>query len=292
VIGVDFGGTRIKVAEVDGKTVVRRASIDTPVGRSAGEILDAIAEAVLALAPLPGRFGMAIPGEVDSRGKCFRLPNVPGFEGVEIAAELGRRTYADVTVENDGTTAAYAELLFGHGQRHGSFLMATLGTGIGGGLVIDRRLVRGKNGFAGEIGHVTVDASEDASPCVCGNRGCLEAYAGTKALLDAFRAAGGVATEVRDVAESALRGEHAGSVTFARMADRLAIALTSIQNVLDLDAIVFTGGISKSFGLIEPGLRAGLRRRRFAEPLAEVPLLVSELGDVAGVVGAAHLPGL
>jgi glucokinase len=292
VIGVDFGGTRVKVADVDGAAIVRRTSIETPVGRTAGQILDAIAEAVLAFDAAPPSFGMAIPGEVDASGRCFRLPNVPGFEGVEIATELSRRTSAEVTVENDGTTAAYAEALFGHGREHGSFLMVTLGTGVGGGLVVGRRLVRGKNGFAGEIGHVTVDASTGARPCVCGNRGCLEAYAGTKALLERFREAGGTAGEVKDVAESARRGEHAGRLSFEQMADALAIALNSIQNVLDLDAIVFTGGISQSFGLIEPRLREGLRRRRFAEPLSEVPLLVSELGEVAGVVGAAHLPGL
>lgn len=292
MIGVDFGGTRVKLADVEGAEIVRRTSIETPVGRSAGQILDAIAEAVLAWGAAPPRFGMAIPGEVDAQGKCVRLPNVPGFEGVEIAKELSLRTRADVTVENDGTTAAYAEALFGHGREHASFLVVTLGTGIGGGLVIGRRLVRGRNGFAGEVGHVTVDASADARPCACGNRGCLEAYAGTRGLLDRFREEGGAATEVKDIAESALRGEHAGRASFAQMADALAIAMNSIQNVLDLDAIVFTGGVSQSFGLIEPLLREGLRRRRFAEPLAEVPLLVSELGEGAGVVGAAHLPAL
>jgi glucokinase len=292
MIGIDLGGTRIKLAEVEDGTVLRSKIVHTPAGGPPARVLDAIAEGVRELSASPRELGMAIPGEVDATGKCWRLPNIPGFEGVEIARELGDRTGARVTVENDGTTAAYGEALYGHGTAHASFLMVTLGTGIGGGLVLDRRLVRGAHGFAAEIGHVTVDSSPTARPCVCGNRGCLEAYAGTVALLDSFRSAGGSATEVRDLADSAHRGEAAGRAAFDAMARALAIAVNSIQNVLDLDAVVFTGGISKAFDLVEPGLRAELRSRCFAKPLGEVPLLVSELGELAGVIGAAHLPGL
>jgi glucokinase len=292
MIGIDMGGTSIKLADVDGAAIRRSSSIHTPVGLAPTEILDRIAAAVKELDATPKQVGMAIPGECDANGKCFRLPNVPGFDGVEIAAELSKRVGAPVTAENDGTTAAYAESLFGHGRAHPSFLMVTLGTGIGGGLVLGKQLIRGSHGFAAEIGHVTVDASSSAWACVCGNKGCVEAYAGTRGLLESFRLAGGTATDVLPVAESARRGETAGKTAFALMAETLAIALNSIQNVLDLDAIVFTGGISKSFDLIEPVLRTKLRARCFAKPLGEVPLLVSELGDVAGVIGAAHLPNL
>lgn len=293
-VGVDVGGTRIKLAEVeqDGKTILRSLAIDTPATEGPVKVYEAIAAAVKQLTPAPKTLGLAIPGEVDASGKCVRLPNIPGFEGEPIAAELARRTGAQVVVENDATTAAYAELLFGFGQKYPSFLMVTLGTGIGGGVVIDRRLVRGKYGFAGEIGHVTVDSSEGAPRCGCGNHGCIEAFAGTHALLANFRKAGSTANEIKDVADSARRGEPAGLGTFAIMTKALAIGLNSIQNVLDLDAIVFTGGISKSFDLLEPAIRAGLRARRFAPPLSELPLAVSELDEHAGVIGAAYLPDL
>jgi glucokinase len=242
--------------------------------------------------PAPRELGVAIPGEVDREGRCVRLPNVPGFEGVAIAAELEARTGALVTVENDATTAAFGECLYGWGRTYPSFLTVTLGTGVGGGLVVDGHLVRGAHGFAGEIGHVTVDTSPSAAPCACGSRGCLESYAGTLGLLARFRVAGGAATEVKDIADSARKGESAGLDTFAMLSDALAVALNSIQNALDLDAIVFSGGVSQSFDLVEPRLRAGLRARRFAPVLAEVPLVVSALGELAGVVGAAHLPEL
>jgi glucokinase len=197
-----------------------------------------------------------------------------------------------VAVENDATTAAYGEALYGHGQQYESFLLVTLGTGVGGGLVIGKRLIRGAHGFGAEIGHMTVDASPTAPRCACGNTGCLEAFAGTRALLDAFRRAGGTATEVRDVADSAHRGEAGGKGAFATLTWALGVTINSIQNLLDLDAIVFSGGVSRSFDLIEAPLRAELRGRRFAEPLSEIPLLVSDFGDLAGVVGAAYLPDL
>jgi len=288
-----MGGTRIKIAEVEGADIVQSANVQTPVGEGPERILDQVAAAVRALNPAPHELGMAIPGEVDATGRCWRLPNIPGFDGFEIARELSERTGARVTIENDGTTAAYGEALFGHGRTHASFLVVTLGTGIGGGLVLGRRLIRGSHGFAAEVGHVTIDSSPDARICSCGNRGCLEAYAGTRGLILSFEEAGGGAVaEIVPIAESAYRTEAAGVAVFDSMADALAIGLNSVQNVLDLDAIVFTGGISKSFDLIEPRLRHGLRTRCYAKVLAEVPLLVSELGDVAGVVGAAYLPTL
>lgn len=288
-IGVDFGGTAIKIAEVEGANILNATSVPTPVGASPGAIMDAIAAAVRTVTVSPATIGVAIPGEVDATGRCYRLPNVPGFEGFEIARELQTRTGASVVVENDGTAAALGESLFGHGRQHPSFIIVTLGTGIGGGLVLGRRLVRGAHGFAAEIGHLTVDSRPDAPTCVCGNRGCLEAYAGTYALLAEFERNGGTASKIKDVADSARRGERAGLAVFEAFADVLAVALNSIQNILDLDAIVFTGGIANSFDLVEPRLRQALRMRCYAKPLGEVPLLVSELGDKAGVVGAANL---
>ena len=236
---------------------------------------------------------MAIPGEVDARGKVWRLPNIPGFEGYDIASELARRTGASlVMVENDATTAAYGEALYGLGRKYESFLLITLGTGVGGGLVMNRRLMRGSHGFGAEVGPITVDSAPGAPRCGCGNTGCLESFAGTRALLDAFKRAGGSATEVLSIAESAHRGEAAGKAAFSQLTRALGIAINSIQNLLDLDAIVVSGGVSKSFDLLEAPLRAELRARRYAEPLSELPLLVSDFGDLAGVVGAAYLPDL
>lgn len=293
VIGVDFGGTGIKAGIVEGGRVVRSLSEPTPTTGRADDVLDAIARAVRGLNPAPESVGVAIPGEVDSEGRCWGLPNVPGFRGVNLGIGLSERLGCPVAVENDATTAALGEYLCGHGTRFPSFLMVTLGTGVGGGLVLGGQLYPGANGFAGEIGHINVDRSESAPHCGCGRYGCLETYTGTAALKRMFKTFGGHDVPgIKEIAENARAGGRAGLDTFQAMGEWLGRGLAGIQNTLDLNALIFTGGISNSFDLIEPSLRLALRENCVAEPLAEVPLVVSELGAQAGVIGAAHLPQL
>jgi glucokinase len=290
MIGVDFGGTQIKAGVVDAGRVVRSNVTATGAGAGPANVLDAIAAAVLELEAQPRSVGLAIPGEVDAVGKVWRLPNVPGFEGVNIAAELTRRLRgAQVAVENDATAAALGERIYGHGREYDSFLLITLGTGIGAGLVISRQLYRGKNGFAGEFGHAMIDQSAAAWPCACGLTGCVEAYSGTRALFRKYAELGGSEQTVLGISERARAGDAAAQETFRFMGRALGLGIAAVQNVLDLDAIVFSGGISASFDLIEPGVREALRERAFAPPLAEVPLVVSTLGEFAGLIGAAHL---
>lgn len=289
MIGVDFGGTQIKAAAVREQSILATAVRNTREAESPGDVLDAIAEAVRELDAKPDAVGLAIPGEVDNAGLCWRLPNVPGFEGIAIAAELTRRLNCMVVVDNDATAAALGEKLFGHGKQYDSFVMMTLGTGIGGGLVLGGKLWSGAHGFAGEVGHIAIDRF-GGPPCACGLLGCLESYAGTSGLLRQFAEAGGNADNILDIARAARRGESAGLATFDALGKALAIGVCSIQNILDLDAAVFTGGVSASFDLFEPSLRQHMAQYGFAPPLAEVPLVVSELGDKAGVIGAAYLP--
>jgi len=288
-VGVDFGGTRIKAGRVEGGRVTAALSVATRAGAPAAEVLDQVADLTRELGGTPSHVGVAIPGEVDPAGRCYRLPNVPGFEGVAVRAELEARLGRPVAVENDSTSAALGELLFGHGRTHRSFLMATLGTGVGGGLVIDGALRRGAHGFAAEIGHLRVDGSPDAGRCVCGLTGCMEVYAGTRGLLARYAELGGSARAPEQISARARAGEAIACEVFAGMGRALGAGLGQAQKLLDLDALVFSGGISASFDLIEPELRAELRRSAFGPPTAEVPLLVSELGDAAGVLGAAHL---
>jgi glucokinase len=288
-IGVDFGGTHIKAAIVEDGEVSQAVSVDTPQRTPAPVVIDKIAELVRQLEPRPESVGLAIPGQVDSLGMVWRLPNVPGFEAVPIAQELSKRLDCPVAVENDATAAALGEHLWGRGRGFSSFLMVTLGTGIGGGLVMFDKLVRGAQGFAGEIGHIRIHEGAEAWSCPCGQRGCVEAYAGTKGLLRKYRELGGEASKIRQIAESARRGDAAAQATFEFMAQSLGLLLVKLQNLLDLEAYVFTGGISQSFDLLEPTLRAALRDQCFAPPLGQVPLLVSQLGPRAGLVGAAYL---
>jgi glucokinase len=290
-IGVDFGGTRIKAGVVNDEGAIEYDAItETHAGAAPEKILDAIVAVVHGLNASPRSVGVAIPGECDDEGRCYRLPNVPGFEGYPIAPELKKRFGCPVEIENDATTAALGELKFGYGRAHKSFAMITLGTGVGGGIVIDGTVRRGRYGFAGELGHVPIDRSPDAAKCACGQRGCVEAYASTHAVLERASVGGRRPSDMREVAAAAKRGDPSAFAAFDEMGVALAWMITSVQNTLDLDAIVFSGGISAAFELIEPSLRRTLRARAHARPLGEIPLLVSELGDRAGIVGAAYLP--
>jgi len=292
MIGVDLGGTRIKAGVVTNGKVTSSLSVETGADKGPKHVLDVIAETVKQLDAHPDGVGLAIPGGVNPEGLCWRMPNVPGFEGVNVSAELKARLGCRVIVENDATTAALAELHLGHGRLHPSFAMMTLGTGIGGGIVIDGTLRRGRNGFAGEVGHTPIDRSPSGWPCACGLKGCIESYAGTRGLIRKYSELGGSATEIRPISDAARRGDAAAKATFEAMGTALGIGLAGLQNTLDLDAIVFTGGISASFDLIEPALRKALVEYAFSPPLAEVPLLVSALGEHTGLLGAAYLSTL
>jgi glucokinase len=294
LIGVDFGGTHVKAGVVEGGEVLRSTTAATRAGASPGDVLDLLASTVLALTQEPEAVGIAIPGEVDAEGRCWRLTNVPGFAGIHVAEELSRRLGGcPIAVENDATSAALGERLYGHGREHPSFLMVTLGTGIGAGLVLGHMLYPGANGFAGEFGHLNIDRSAEAPLCACGQRGCVEAYTGTKALTRRYKELSGIEVDsVLPIAQSARRGEAPGREVFAMMGDALGRGLAAVQNLLDLNAIVFTGGVSGSFDLITQHVRNGLRAHTFAPPLAEVPLLLSDLGEVAGIIGAAYLTTL
>lgn len=294
LIGVDFGGTQVKAGVVEGGKVLRSTTTPTRSDSGPTEILDVLARTVLDLSAEPEAVGVAIPGEVDADGRCWRLTNVPGFTGVHVAEELSRRIGGcPIAVENDATSAALGERLYGHGRAHPSFLMVTLGTGIGAGLVLGHMLYPGANGFAGEFGHINIDRSSDAPLCACGQRGCVEAYIGNKALMRRFKELSGHDVDsVLPIAESARRGETAGRAVYATMGEALGRGLAAVQNLLDLNAIVFSGGISGAFDLIVPHVREALRANTFAPPLADVPLLLSDLGEVAGIIGAAYLTTL
>ena len=286
-IGVDLGGTRIKAALVNEGEVVRHVRVATQAAEGPLAVLDNLVGAVGELGHKADVIGVAIPGEVDHAGICYRLPNVPGFERYPLRSDLARRLGCPVVIDNDGTAAALAELLFGWGAQYRSFLLVTLGTGIGGGLVLDGGLRRGRNGFAGEIGHVLVDTAPDAWPCACGRTGCMEAYAGTRGLLRLFREAGGGAQDLGEIFKS---GGEAANQVIEMLGWALGAGLASLNNALDLDALVFTGGVAGSFARFEPALRSAFAVRSFSGPQADVPMLTSRLGEHAGVIGAAWLP--
>ena len=268
------------------------------------DVLVALAQDLIAQAGEVAGVGIGAPGLVDGLGTLQFAPNLPGVVGLAIGAAVADRLRAvPVVVDNDATCAGWAEALMGsaHGCRY--VLMATLGTGIGGGLVVDGRVVRGAYGFAGEIGHTIVDP---AGPlCPCGQRGCWERYASGSGLgwMGREAAEAGLAPGLVDRAggdPENVRGEHvtaaarAGDAAAQEVMDRfgwwVALGLANLANILDPECIVVGGGLIEAGEvLLAPTRRAFDRLLEGARHRPAIPIVAAALGERAGAIGAALL---
>ena len=267
-------------------------------------MLDAIAEVVTTVQDggVEG-VGVGVPGLVDRGGVLRFAPNLPGVHDLAIKDELESRLGLEVRVDNDATCAAWGERQLGAAKGYDDVLLATLGTGIGGGIVAGGRLLRGANGFAGEIGHMVVDP--DGPECPCGQRGCWERFAsgrglgvlGQQAARDG-RAAAVVALAGGDPAQ--VRGEHLTAAAAAGDAEAqavlvdfawwVALGLANLANIFDPQAFVLGGGLVEVGELLLGPVRAafaGLLTGAAHRP--DVAIVPATLGEHAGAIGAACL---
>jgi len=237
--------------------------------------------------------GAGVPGLVDKKGLIRSSANMRPLDGFDLAAFLERQTGFPVVCGNDANLIALGEYAYGAGRGLKSFVVITIGTGLGSGLVLEGRLWTGVGGFAAEFGHVTVEP--EGIPCPCGNRGCLEQYVSAGAIVRTVRRLldnelpGIVADSLNasKVAELARQGQAAALTAFERAGGYLGIALASLANTLNLEAAVICGGVAASLDLLSPALRAELERRCFPEIAASFSVISGELGDDAGLLGAA-----
>jgi glucokinase len=303
--GVDIGGTKLLAvaATVKGEIVAERRE---PTAAGPDAILAAIGAVVadlIAAEPDIAAVGVGLPGLVDLNGSVAYAPNLPGFVGVPARERLAAACPVPVVVDNDANVAALGEVLHGAGRGHREVLVVTLGTGIGGGLVIDGVVHRGGRGFAGEIGHFTVDP--DGPPCACGAQGHWESIASGSALGRRARewAARGAAPAVlalangavekvtgHEVRLAAVAGESDALAILADHARAVALGLGGLINILDPEVVVISGGLIDLGDLLLAPLRAALPDYVEAAALRPIPpVLAAALGEQAGAVGAAAL---
>jgi glucokinase len=272
---VDVGGTKILGVVLDTEVEARVA---TPIG--AEPVLDAIAAVVGRLGPVEA-VGVGMPGPVD-RGGVLRVgAHLPGLFDVPVAAELRARLGVPVVVDNDATCAAMGE--HGRGAARGATdaVVVTLGTGIGAGFVVDGELRRGAHGFAGEPGHMVVEA--DGVPCECGRRGCWEQYASGLALARL----GGVARG-EDVTSAARKGDARALDVLDQFAGWVAVGVANLVNLLDPEIVVISGGLAAEADLFLPGVERALPALVLGGHHRDLPrVVVAELGERAGAIGAA-----
>jgi glucokinase len=246
-----------------------------------------------------GAVGMGAPGIIGADGGVRVSPNLPELNGRALAADLEGLLGLPTVVVNDANAICWGEALFGAGKCFASFLTVTLGTGVGGGLVLGRRIWTGADGAAGEIGHLTV--VPQGRPCGCGNHGCLEQYASATGIVLGARerlAAGrkGLLAEVppeeltsHAVSEAARRDDPLALAVFEEAGRALGQALAGVANLLNLDGAVVTGGASESFDLLLPWIQQEIRQRAFELPGKRLRIVRGELGDDAGILGAAGM---
>ena len=315
-LGADVGGTGLKyvVAAADGGILIRGEVMTDAedVGATLTRLSEAVARELASgsangAAPL-GRMvavGLACAGIVDPvAGRLGRSPNLPGWEGADLAGQV-RRAFGPlpVALANDVNGALYGEFKAGAGQGCRNLVMIALGTGVGGGVLLDGQLHLGSHFGAGEIGHMVLDPRGPA--CACGGRGCLEAWAGSVGLLRSARAAASVfeSTSVfrrlvadrgaelttRDLSDLAESGDLTSRALLREVGERLGQAVGNLVNVLDPDRVIIGGGVAQAGDLILEPCRDQAARQILAESALTVPVVPAELGPHAAAVGAAWL---
>ncbi|HQX54635.1 MAG TPA: ROK family protein [Pyrinomonadaceae bacterium] len=293
-LALDLGGTNLRLAAVgeDG-TIYSRSRAETPKGSSGNDVIDLIIHlaehcrsgledpsAVCAIAA-------AVPATINiDEGILNKLPNLRCLEGVPLRDILSNRLGVDAVLENDATAAAIGENWLGASRDVDTSICVTLGTGVGGGLMINGKPYRGKDGTAGEVGHICVEP--DGHPCGCGSRGCVEQYASATAVIRMAREAGLDVSTSSDVYNWAKRGNEEAVDVFTAMGTYLGIGLAGLVNVLNPEMIVIGGGVSAAWELFAGDVRREVDERSFPEPAKRVKIVGAELGDDAGILGAAR----
>jgi glucokinase len=295
VLAVDLGGTNIRMAAVspDG-SIHHLARRKTPENVSPVQLVDLtelLAHECIANAPEKAlvkgiAFGSPAPAAKNSDGILTKLPNLPSLNGMNLATDLGERFSLPVTMENDATAAAIGENWLGASRNVHNSVMVTLGTGVGGGLIIDGEPYRGIDGTAGEIGHVCVEPG--GHPCGCGSRGCIEQYASATAIVRMGREFGLTFDTAQDIYIAAESGDEAARKVYVTMGRYLGITLAGLINVLNPEMIVIGGGTAAGWEAFIGPLKTEINERAFKTPTNRAELVRSSLGDNAGLLGVAH----
>lgn len=291
VLGIDLGGTHTKFGAVDGAGRFGcEGFVPTPAGEGRTALLGHLRGVALRLREeaeragmQPRALGIGTAGWVDPRAGevVYATGTMPGWTGAAIARELEAATGLPTAVENDANALAVAEKHFGAAKEASDFACITLGTGVGGGMYAGGRLIHGAHFVANAIGHLPVVL--DGLPCVCGLRGCLEAYANAAALL---RYAGDGYADARAVIAAANGGDERAEAAIREYAHYLAAGAAMVVQMLDPELLVFAGGVAQENPLLLEALRAELEARVSVARLRKLRIAVSSLGYYAGVYGA------
>lgn len=309
-IGIDVGGTNVKIALVDTKgKIVYSNSVPTraemgyeyTVNNIKQAIYDLLKETKLTTKDIEG-IGFGFPGQVDYKAGIVRnAPNIPGWVEVPIAKLIEDEFKIPTRVDNDVRCAALGELNYGAGKGCENLICITVGTGIGSGLILNGKLVRGASNAAGEIGHIKLQMN-GGPICGCGDTGCLEAFASGPSIVamaeDYIR--GGKSTKFREMAsggqitpyivcEAAKAGDPVAQRIFTIMGEYIGIGLASVVNLLNPERIIVGGGVADAGEILLAPMAEALKKRAMKIAGSAVEIVPAQLGNTAGVIGSSLL---
>jgi glucokinase len=295
-IGIDLGGTNIRSALVSEEGEIIR-KINKPLSE---QVLDSISETIGEVRNNGTvGIGFGIAGLIDRKtGKVFASPNLPAIEGVQIVRDIRRKFNIPTFIENDANVAALGEKVSGAGKGFDNFVLLSLGTGIGSGIIYDGRLLT----IPVELGHMSINV--EGGKCPCGNIGCLENFASSRAMITKALAILERGTEsllkecckgsfykltVNDIYNTALEGDTLAREILREAGKHLGVGLANIVNIFGPEAIILTGELVGAWNIyIQEAIREA-SRRAFSDLFEFVKIIPSSLGDEAGVIGAACL---
>ena len=292
-VGVDLGGTAIKAGAISAAgEIIERRSIPAELERGPEDLSDRIADLAREL-NFNGTIGIGVPGLLDrDAGSVIMSANlhqIDGFALVDAVAERLGVPSSKVALENDANVAALGEAWAGAGKEEDDFLLVTLGTGVGGGVVLGGELQTGAGGLAGEIGHICV--TPGGLLCGCGKRGCLETLASATAARRRAKELG-LTEDLPQLSSEARNGDSKAKELFFEIGRDLGRGLAAPTVLLDLRVYVIGGGFGAALDLLRPGIEAGLEERAYGRVAADYKILRATLGADAGWVGAARIGDL
>lgn len=311
-IGIDVGGTNVKIALVDdnGKIIYSNSvptyakmGYEYTVNNIKQAIKDLMKETNTTPSDIEG-IGFDFPGQVDCKTGVVKLaPNIPGWVNVPIAQMIEDEFHIPTRIDNDVRCAALGELKFGAGKGCENFICITVGTGIGSGIVINGKVVRGATNAAGELGHIKLQMN-GGPICGCGDTGCLEAFASGPAIVAMAQEyiKGGKSTKFREmaaveggeitpymVAKAAEEGDPVAKRIFEIIGEYIGIGLTSVINLLNPERVIIGGGVAESGELLLGPIRKTIKERAMVVAGNAVEIVPAQLGNSAGVIGASML---
>ncbi len=276
ILSIDVGGHFIKIGIVDDYKVLEFSKEKT----DRKNVKNVLKEIIKKYEDRIEGVSIGIPGLVNE-GIIYSPPNFPDIKRLNLKREIGKDFRKDILIENDANLYAIGESFYGVGKGYKNVVVMTLGTGVGGGIIIDGRLYRGSSGFAGEVGHIVIE--KDGRKCNCGMKGCLEAYIGAERIVDDYRKLTGdkKVKDVKEIGELARKGNNNAKRILTEAGKNLGVGISSLVNILSPDLFIIGGGISNLWDLISKPMNYEVKKRI----KRKVIIKKGVLGDIAGIIG-------